>query len=787
MKSIDRKLLRDLWEMRGQVLAIAGVIAGGVATFVMSLSTLDSLRLTQATYYQDYRFAQVFASLKRAPLNLAARIQEIPGVDRVETRVLAPVTVEIEDFADPVTGLLISVPDEGEPLLNRLYLRAGRFVHPSREDEVVISEAFAAAHGFTPGARLHVTINGKRKGLTVVGVALSPEYIYEIRPGAIFPDYARYGIFYMARTPLSTAYDMDEAFNDVVLSLASGTVLQDVIDRLDALLERYGGRGAYGREDQVSHKYLSQEIKGIEKFAVLLPAIFLAVAAFLLNVVISRLISTQREQIAALKAFGYRNMEIGIHYLKLVLIILAAGLAGGIAGGVWLGRAMSNLYQEFFRFPFLEYQLEPYVITTTCLVGLAAAGLGTLHGVRRAALLPPAEAMRPEPPVAYRETLIERAGLKRFFSQPTRMIARNIERKPIKSLLSAIGIAFACAIMMLGSFQEDAVDYMVNVQFGLSQREDLTVSFVEPAASRALYELESLEGVQYGEPFRAVPARLRFEHRSYRTAIQGLEPGGRLKRLLNRKLETITLPQSGLVLTDYLGGILGVTPGDTLRVEVLEGNRPVREVPVAALVSEYIGVSAYMHRETLNRLMREGNVLSGAYLAADPLEHNQIFSKLREIPRIAGTVVREDAIQSFYETMAESILIFTFFIVLLAGTVAFGVVYNSARIALSERGRDLASLRVLGFTRGEISYILLGELGVLTLAAIPIGFLIGRGLCAYLIVAMQSELYRVPLILEQSTYAFAATVVIVSACISGLIVRRKLDHLDLVAVLKTKE
>jgi putative ABC transport system permease protein len=787
MKSIDRKLLRDLWEMRGQALAIAGVIAGGVATFVMSLSTLDSLRLTQATYYQDYRFAEVFSSVKRAPLNLASRIRDIPGVDRVETRVLAPVTVEIEGFADPVTGLLISVPDQGEPLLNRLYLRAGRFVHPSREDEVVISDAFAGAHGFTPGARLHVTINGKRKGLTVVGVALSPEYIYEIRPGAMFPDYARYGIFYMARAPLSTAYDMDGAFNDVVLTLASGTVLQDVIDRLDDLLERYGGRGAYGREDQVSHKYLSQEIKGIEKFAVLLPAIFLAVAAFLLNVVISRLISTQREQIAALKAFGYRNMEIGIHYLKLVLIILAAGLAGGIAGGVWLGRAMSNLYQEFFRFPFLEYQLEPYVITTTCLVGLAAAVLGTLHGVRRAALLPPAEAMRPEPPVAYRETLIERAGLKRFFSQPTRMIARNIERKPLKSLLSVIGIAFACAIMMLGSFQEDAVDYMVNVQFGLSQREDLTVSFVEPAASGALYELESLEGVQYGEPFRAVPARLRFEHRSYRTAIQGLQPGGRLKRLLNRKLETITLPQSGLVLTDYLGGILGVTPGDTLRVEVLEGNRPVREVPVAALVSEYIGVSAYMHRETLNRLMREGNVLSGAYLAADPLKHNEIFSELREVPRIAGTVVREDAIQSFYETMAESILIFTFFIVLLAGTVAFGVVYNSARIALSERGRDLASLRVLGFTRGEISYILLGELGVLTLAAIPIGFLIGRGLCAYLIVAMQSELYRVPLILEQSTYAFAATVVIVSACISGLIVRRKLDHLDLVVVLKTKE
>ncbi len=417
----------------------------------------------------------------------------------------------------------------------------------------------------------------------------------------------------------------------------------------------------------------------------------------------------------------------------------------------------------------------------------AAAILGTLYSVRKASLLPPAQAMRPEPPAVYRESLAEKIGLKRLLSQPSRMIIRNIERKPVRSLLSVIGIAFACAIMMVGRFQGDAFDYMVDVQFGLSQREDIAVTFVEPASRRALYELESLNGVEYGEPFRAVPARLRFQNRSYRAAIQGIEPGGDLQRPLDEELKPIEIPPSGIVLTDYLGKILGVSEGDELTVEVLEGSRPILKVPVVALVSQYIGLSAYMELTALNRLMREGNAISGVYLATDSRYQPEIYAKLKEIPRIAGTEIREKAIESFYETMAETILIFTFINTLLAGIIAFGVVYNSTRIALSERSRELASLRVMGFTRAEISYILLGELSVLTLAAIPIGFFIGRGLCAYIADSLQMDLFRVPLILEPDTYAFAALVVLASACISGLIVRRRLDHLDLIAVLKTKE
>ena len=787
MSALHRKLLRDLWALKGQALAIALVMSSGAATFVMSLSTLDSLRHTQSTFYRDYHFADVFASLKRAPESLRARLQAIPGVRHVQTRVNAPANLEVEGYDDPVTGMLVSIPDFHRPLLNDLYLERGRFVESGRDDEVMVHQSFANAHGFKPGDRITAVINGRRKRLSIVGVALSPEHIFPIRSGDFIPDFESFGVLWMARTPLEAAYDMEGAFNDIALTLTAEAQLEEVIDRVDDLLKRYGGLGTYGRKDQVSHRYLSEEFRQLEQMATIYPIIFLGVAAFLLNVVVSRLVRTQREEVATLKAFGYSNFDIGLHYVKLVLAIAALGVVGGIVLGEQFGRGMSGMYMEFYRFPFLLYVLEPYVMITAAVVSAGAALAGTVYAVRDAARRPPAEAMRPEPPARYRESLIERWGLKRWLSQPARMIVRNIERQPVKSLLATIGIALSYAILMMGFFFGDSVDFMIQVQFGLAQRDDMTVNFVESTSGRVLHELLSLPGVEYGEPFRYVPVRLRSEHRTYRTAIQGVTPGSDLYRLLDTDLELIHIPPAGLVLTDFLGGLLHVREGDTLTVEVLEGSRPVREVQIAALTNQYVGVSAYMDLDVLNRMMREGRAISGAYLAADSRYEPAIYALLKDAPRVAGVTSNKKKLKSLEETMAEQVLTFAFFIILFAGTIAFGVVYNSARIALLERSRELASLRVLGLTRGEISFILLGELAVLTLAAIPVGFLLGWVLCGYIVRSLETDLFRIPFVVEPATYAFAATVVLVSACISGLLVRRKLDHLDLVAVLKTRE
>ena len=787
MKAIDRKLVRELWGMRMQALAIAMVIVSGVSIFIMSLSTLDSLYETRESYYRDHHFAHVFTSLKRAPLSLLGRIEEIPDVDKVESRVVAYVNIDVAGFTDPVSGHLVSLPDNSRGLLNQVYLRKGRLPEPGRDNEVLLSEEFADAHGLQAGDTLRATINGRRKTLTVVGQALSPEYIYQIAPGAMFPDFQRYGVLWMARKPLASAYDMDGAFNDVTLTLGKGGNEQDVIDRLDELLKPYGGIGAYARKDQLSNRFLSEELKQQRTIATVFPVIFFGVAAFLLNVVISRLISLEREQIAGLKAFGYSNFAVGLHYTKLVLMIVSIGVIGGIGAGIWMGRGMSHVYMEFYSLPFMVYTLKPQVIVAAILISFAVAILGTLYAVRSAARLPPAQAMRPEPPAIYHATVIERLGLQRWFSQPTRMILRHIERQPLKSLLTTLGISMACSIMMIGGFQEGAIDHMVDVQYGMSQREDLVANYTEPSSLRALYSLRSLQGVEHVEGFRNVPARLQFEHRFYRTSVQGIQPGGELKRLLDTDLNRIELPANGVILTDYLAELLHIKPGDLLTIEVLEGSRPTVQVPVVATAKEYLGVNAYMQREALNRLLKEGDAISGALLKVDQRYQRDVYTALKEMPRIAGVVEQRSAIDAFYETMAETILFFTFITTLLGASISFGVVYNSMRIALSERNRELASLRVLGFERGEVAYILLGELGLLTLLAIPLGMLIGYGLCAYLAYQFDSDLYRIPLVLGMKVYAFAALVVIVSSIISAIMIWRNLAHLDMVAVLKSKE
>jgi putative ABC transport system permease protein len=666
-------------------------------------------------------------------------------------------------------------------------VRQGRLVRPGFEDEVLLSEALAEAHGLTPGDLLDATIHGRRRQLQVVGVALAPEFLMVIQPGAIYPDPERYGVLWMGRQALAAAVDMEGAFNDAAFSLAPGARPQEVIHRLDRLLAPYGGRGAFGREDHLSHFMISEELDQIRTMAALLPTIFLAVAAFLLNLVATRLVTLQREQIAVLKAFGYGNWDVGLHYAKLILVIALAGAALGTLLGLRLGRGLGNLYLQFFGFPYLDYGVRPSVVAAGIALTLAAALVGVLRAVRRAAALAPAEAMRPAAPPAFRPTVVERLGLQRLFDQPTRIVLRNLERQPVKALLTVVGIASSCAILILGLFFVDAFEEVIRIQYGLAQRENMTVTFIQPTSTAALHEVASLPGVLYAEPFRALPARLRYGHRSEEVAIEGVPRGAYLRRPLDAELRPIPIPPEGIVLSERLAENLGVTRGAMLTVEVQEGARPTRSVPVVAITQQFIGLGAYMDLEAANRLAGEGQAISGTLLLIDRARELAITRALRDRPRVAGTFSQDRAIQTFRETAAETMLTFTFVLTLFAGVIAFGVVYNSARVALSERDRELASLRVLGFTRGEIAYILLAELAFLTLVAIPVGFGLGALMSAGVVRGLESDLYQIPVVFSRSTFTVAATVVLLAGLVSAYLIRRKLQRLDLIAVLKTRE
>ncbi|MDA8018554.1 MAG: ABC transporter permease [Thermoanaerobaculia bacterium] len=787
MRAIHRKLLRDLWQIKGQAFAIAAVIGVGVAMFITYFSTFVSLERTRDTYYDRYRMADVFAMAKRAPNHLAPRLAEIAGVSGVRTRVVADVTLDVEGATEPITGRLVSIPEARQPMINDLVLLQGRYLEPGRRDEVLVSEGFALAREIGPGDSVTAVINGRRRELDIVGVALSPEYVYTIRPGDLMPDDARFGIFWMAHEPLAAAFDMEGGFNDVVLRTMPGAQEDEVIARVDSLLEPYGGLGAMPRSLQISAWYLDNELNQLKGFGMITPMIFLAVAAFLLNVVLTRIVSVQREQIAALKALGYSNREVGFHYSAWSLLISASGSVAGVFLGRWLGLGMIGMYNDYFRFPFLAYQLSPDVVTGALLISVGAAIAGAFSSVRVAVALPPAEAMRPEPPARFRTTLMERLGLGKLLSPATRMVMRNLEKRPFRTFASVAGVAASGGLLVIGLFFLDAIDLLLDSQFYVAQRQDVTVSFVEPRSAQALHEVHRLPGVIHAEALRAVPVRLRAGHRTRQTSITGLEGDARLQRIVGSDLQARELPPNGLMMTEVLAKILGIQRGQEVTLEVLEGTRPVRRAVVVDLVDEFMGTQIYMNVDALRDLMREGGILSGAYLQIDQRFQNELYEQLKNIPAVAGVALKSAALDAFNQQMDETMGIFIFFNILFASIITIGVVYNAARIALSERSRELASLRVLGFSRGEISSILLGELAAVMLLALPLGMLAGYGFAALMVSSFDNELFRFPLAVSSRTYATSVLVVLASATLSGLAVRRRLDHLDLVEVLKTRE
>lgn len=563
MTPLHRKLLREFGQLRGQVLAIGAVMVAGIATMVMAQSNYRALSETRALYYGEYRFADAFAGLKRAPLPLAEAVRAIPGVRAADARVVGFANLEIAGFDEAVSAQMVSLPGPADSGLNRVFLREGGM--PAADDEVVVGEAFALAHGLRPGDALDAVLNGRRQPLRISGIGLSPEFIYQIRPGDVFPDFERFGVLWMQREPLAVAFDMDGAFNDLAVALEREAREADVIDALDALLAPYGGTGAHGRDEQMSHRFLDEELKQLQTMTRMFTAIFLGVAAFLLNVVIGRLIGAQREQIALLKAFGYTRREVAVHYGQLALLVAGAGVLPGIALGAWLGRGMANLYMEFYRFPYLEWSLQPSLVALALAFALAAAAIGTVGGLRRAFALPPAEAMRPEAPATFRRTLSERAGLGALLDPAARMILRNLERRPVRTGLSVFGIGLGIGVLVMARFMGDAIDRVVDVQFGFAQRDDLTVTLTEPASGRAAQELAALPGVRAVEPFRNAAVRLRNGHREYRTALQGLPPDADLKRVLDLALAPVPPPREGLLLTDHLGDLLAVRPATRSR------------------------------------------------------------------------------------------------------------------------------------------------------------------------------------------------------------------------------
>jgi putative ABC transport system permease protein len=792
VKSLDRKLLRDLRLMWSQALTIALVVASGVGAFLTALSAVDSLALARERFYAQGRFADVFAGIKRAPAAQAELLRQVPGVADVQTTIEQIVRIEIPGLTDPIIGQLIGVDLRDAPRMNRLTLHRGRALESARGEtrdgtaiDALVSAGFAQARRLVPGSQVGAQINGKQRTLRIVGIALSPEFIFAGMFG--MPDLRGFGVFWVDQEALAAAYDMKGAFNRVAVKLAPGASDRAVIDALQHRLGPWGGRLAYGREDQNSHRMLDNEINEQRVLGTVLPSIFLGVAAFLLNVVLSRLVATQREQIAALKALGYTNHAIGAHYLKLVLAIVSLGLLMGVALGDRFGTYLTGIYAEFFFFPSFEHRIAPSLLVIAAAITLATAVAGTLNAIFATVRLAPAEAMRPPAPGRYRRTLVERMGLTQL-SPALRMILRNFERRPLRSALSITGVAASVAIVVMGNFFRDAIDYIVDSQFNVGMRSDVIVWLTDPAPAHARHEMARLTGVIQVESGRDVQVRFIHGHRSERAMIRGHPSRAQLTRIIDvDNHEASRLEDEGIVMSDRLAAKLGLRIGDRVEVEILEGRQRTTTVTLSATVRDMMGLNTYMEQRVLNRLLQEDEMANWFSLAVERGREAALLDATKALPRVVGAFSKATLLRNMEEISARNVRIMSTILTSLAIVIAVGVVYNNARIALAERTWELASLRVLGFSRAEVSALLLGEMALVIAIALPIGMALGNALVHAIAGLLASDQFQFPIVIRARTYAWAAIVVLVAGIGSALVVRRRIDRLDMVAALKTRE
>ncbi|SLN12794.1 FtsX-like permease family protein [Roseovarius litorisediminis] len=787
MRALDKKLLRDFRRLWAQALAIALVLACGVAILLTTYGMYGALEDTRTAYYERNRFADVFGDANRVPRGVLQDITAIDGVRTAEARVVKHVILDVPGRIETVTGRILSLPENGVAQLNLPLMRQGRLPDPTRADEVVVNAPFAKANNLQPGDQFFANLNGQKRELTLTGTALSPEFIYTIGPGALLPDNKTFGILWMPERAVSAAFDMEGAFNNVTLKLDPSAIEAEVIDRLDDLLDPYGGLGAYGRDIQVSNSFIDAEIAEQRNGSMILPPIFYGISAFLVSMVIGRIIALERSEIGLLKAVGYSDVEICIHYLMLACLIAVLGTLLGWGVGTWLSRAVARIYARFFDFPYLVYRVSYDAYAISGILAVLSAALGAAKSALSAARIAPAVAMAPPAPPRFKRTLLDRVMTVLRLSQPVMMILRSIVRWPVRSALTTLGLSLAAAVLVASSFFSDALDVLMQTTFDQANRQDATLMFSPDVRETALTAVANLPGVLKAEGQQFHAAVLRHGHLEKDTPIEARRPGTDLSRIVNGRGRIVDAPADGILLSERLATHLEVQPGDVIQIELKGGRNETHDVIVSGIVTQYFGLGAYMDLESLNRLLRQAPQITTANLLVDTNQLPDLHRVLKDTPELSGLVMLNEMRRSFQDTIRQNITIMTSIYVVIAVLITFGVAYNGARIQLSERARELASLRILGFTRAEVSFILMGETMLLAVLAQPLGWLLGAGIASALSKGSTSDLYAIPLVLEPSGFARASLIVLGAALLSSLIVRRRLDRLDLIQVMKTRE
>ncbi len=780
MKKLDLRLLRMIKASKGQFISVVVIIMVALSIFISFSTTAVNMRNGIDYYYEETKLSHIHVQLMRIPQSALDQIESIEGVTDVQGRVTFDVPLKTDDEEEKVRIRIISLP-EGGGKVNRLY--SDETLDEIAQGNAILIRQFAEARNITPGNIIQPYINGREHSLKVTGVASSSEFVYLMEnEQTMMPAPEKFGVVYVTEEFAQSVYGYKGSYNELLIRVKDEDMIDDVSEELEERLDKYGVKRIIKREDQLSHKILSQELMGLDTMAAAIPILFLVVAGIIISIVLSRIVSNDRMSIGVLKALGYGNMDVLFHYLKYALFIGLTGSALGILIGLSLAGVLSELYAMFFEIPLLKVDIQYiYIIYSLILTSLFCIASG-LMGARHVLGIMPADSMRPEPPKSGKHIFIEKITfIWSRLSFSWKMVIRNIVRMKRRFVFLVMGLAMAFAINTVPVFMWDSATGMFYIQFGQFQKMDYIIGLAKPMSEDVIYDIKGLMKDGKLEPRIEYPFEIRNGWKKMNASIIGVPRDTKFYEFRNEYDKEVTLPERGIFITEYMAKALNIKKGDHVRVKNFIPGKDDMDFEVKEIIKQYLGANAYMDIEHMRETLTEKNMITG--VAASSKE--DLKTKLEDAKNISSISSIDDMTKTFEEYI-DIMLLSINIMMLFGGVLGFALIYNSTIISIAERRMELAALRVMGFDKKEIFWMLAKENSMITFIAILLGIPVGIGMIQSMADAFNTELYSLPIIITPRTFVMAGLSTILFAAIAQLAALKKIHNINFIDALKSR-
>ncbi|WP_444643683.1 ABC transporter permease [Caproiciproducens sp. R1] len=785
MVTLWKQAVRGVWRGRKSYFACIVLLAMGIMVYVSYQLLYVNLSSAQKQFYASQRFADGFASVDAIPAGAVKNLSDIKGISRIDSSITLDARVMGLSDTKIVTLRLNSFDPEDPERLNNFVLAKGTV---PESGGLLIGQTFAAANKLAVGDTVRLIVNGQEIERQITGIAQSPEYVYVIPDtGQLLPDDSAFGFAFVPAADLETLGSGRGIANRLSFLLEKGATFRQVEAPLREALEPYGLRSLTARKDQPSHAMLQQEIDQLGSMSASIPTVFIVMAVLILYIMLKRMIEQERMQIGTLKAFGFSNWTIVLHYLSYGGVTGAVGGVAGVLLGLVMTGGMTQMYLDYFSLPAIQVPPDPFYILMGLLIAVLSGLAGAFMGVRGVLRLEPGEAMRPPSPPVLKSDLFARLPLiRKLLTSYGFMASRNITRNKFRSTFVLAGMAFAFAITAFMASYGDMFKTLMLDQFTKVEVYDLKITLKTPTgAADALETADALKGVDSAEAILELPAELHREHLQEAVSLTALPDDVGLYRIYDvDSKQNHSPPKEGILLSSTLAKKLQAKRGDVLTVRTpYTGDRDI-PLPVMGVVHTNSGSSAFASLKGIwNALDIPPTVNSILLSAKDP---QAIKAELTDAKNVAAMTDQEEAKASYMDMFRT----YSSLMEMMQGIgmiIAFAIITNTASISLSERKREYATMRVLGMHPKEIGKVVSFEYWVLSLGALPLGILLTRMIKQAMATTIDSDLFTMPLNTPLGSYFSAAVLCAATVALSNRLARRRISKFDMVEVLKERE